>query len=235
RRPNGGPSQEGEWGAEVKTVCAKQGSADWYRARLGIPTSSNFHRILTPKTLELSSQAKEYQYQLLSEWLTGVPHGSESASAFMQRGTQLEPEAAAWYAYDRGVGLEEIGCVLRDDEMVACSPDRLVGEDGGLEIKAPAASTHVRYMVEGLTGYTSQVQGALWLTGRSYWDLLSYHPDMPAVVVRHERDEKHIAALERAVGQFVEELLAAREALLARGCTPTKLRLTHNIAEPEPF
>jgi len=219
----------------MKILRCAQGSSEWHKARLGIPTASNFDRILTAKTLERSTQSRTYRYELLSEWLTGVPHGADSANAFMQRGALLEPQAASWYEYEYGVDTEEVGCVLRDDGMVACSPDRLVGADGGLEIKCPSASTHVRYLVEGLSGYTAQVQGALWLSGRSWWDLCAWHPDLPAVVVRIGRDEKYIAALDAAVSEFVVELEEAQAALLARGCAPAGLRLTPAIADPEPF
>lgn len=219
----------------MKILRCKQGTPAWHRARLGIPTASNFERILTPATLKASTQAKTYRYELLSEWLTGVPHGADATSSFMERGTLLEPRAASWYEYEYGVDCEEVGCVLRDDDMVAASPDRLVGTDGGLEIKCPSASTHVRYLVEGLSGYTAQVQGALWLTGRSWWDLCAWHPDLPAVVVRIERNEQYIAALDAAVSAFVVELQEARSALIARGCMPVGLRLTPAIADPEPF
>jgi len=221
----------------VQILRMKQGSADWHAARLGIPTASNFERILTPAKLERSTQARTYLYELLSEWITGLPHGAETATTFMQRGTQLEPQAASWYEYEYGVDTEEVGIVLSDDGMVGCSPDRLVGDEGGLEIKCPSASVHVRYLVEGLKGYTSQVQGALWLTGRKWWDLVAWHPELPAVVVRHQRDERYIAALDAAMREFVQELQEARSMLLARGCTPAGLRLTPALMVPgdEPF
>lgn len=219
----------------MKILTCKQNTPEWHRARLGIPTASNFDRIVTPAKLERSTQAKSYRYELLSEWLTGIPHGADAPTQFMQRGTMLEPQAASWYEMTRGVDVREVGFVQRDDGLVGCSPDRLVGEDGGLEIKCPAASTHVRYLVEGLTGYTAQVQGSLWISGRKWWDLLAFNPDLPPIVVRIERDERYIAALAQAVDEFVADLLRDRELLESRGCVPSGLQLTPRTADPEPF
>lgn len=213
----------------------KQRTAAWHKARLGIPSASNFEKILSPKQRKASTQAEGYMMQLLAEWLIGVPHDA-GVSAFMDRGTQMEPEAIRWYEYERGLKTSSVGLVLRDDRMVACSPDCLVGEDGGLEVKCPAASTHVYYLLKGLEGYHGQVQGALWLTGRKWWDLLSYHPDLPPVLVRVVRDEEYIAALGPALDTFVSHLQLSREALLRMGCKPaTRLHLVAGQGEAEPF
>jgi hypothetical protein len=219
----------------VILLDVQQGGAEWLKARLGIPTASNFEKVLTPATRKPSTQANGYMRQLLAEWLIGVPHESET-SGFMERGTELEPAAAAWYAHDRDVDVQEVGLVLRDDRMVASSPDRLVGEDGTLEIKCPSAATHVGHLLDGMGGHVGQIQGALWLTGRQWCDLISYHPDLPAVVVRVGRDEEYIAALDAAVSTFVRHMLATRERLLAMGCEPAgRLLIPAGMAKDEPF
>lgn len=201
------------------SIECRQGDSIWHKHRIGIPTASQFERILTPNTRKPSTQATAYRYELLSEWLIGVPHGIE-AQGFMQRGTEMEPEAARWYAYERDVEVKEVGLVMRDDRMVACSPDRLVGEDGLLEVKCPAAHTHIRNMLEGMGGYIGQTQGCLWLTGRKWLDLLSYSPVLPPQIVRIERDEGFIDALKAAIDGFVDGLLRERERLLKMGCVP---------------
>lgn len=216
-----------------------QGGTAWLRARLGIPTASKFDKILTPQTCKPSTQAEGYLRTLLAEWVTGESSDA-GASQFMDRGTQMEPEARSWYAYERDVDLVQVGILLRDDKMVGASPDALVGDDGTLEIKCPAASTHIGYLMDdgrGLLGYSAQVQGALWLSGRKWTDILSYHPAMPKVVVRVERNEKYIAALDAVVSTFVRELLKARELLLSKGCVPSaKMRLTvQQAAMEDPF
>ncbi len=217
--------------------CPQGGSA-WHKARLGIPTASSFDKILTPSTRKLSTQADGYMRTLLAEWVLGEPAGAD-ASQFMDRGTELEPEARAWYAYEREAAVLEVGIVLRDDRMAGASPDGLVGDDGTLEIKCPGAATHVGYLLDGgagLRGYFSQVQGAMWLTGRQWTDILSYHPTMPAVVVRIARDEEYIAALDSAVSNFVALLLRQRARLLDLGCVAaTRVLLTPGMINEEPF
>ncbi len=216
----------------------KQGGAVWHRHRLGIPTASHFYEILTPKTREPSKQAVVYMDRLLAEFFTGVP-ADAAVSAFMDRGTEYEPRARGRYALERDVDIDEVGVILRDDRLVAASPDGLVGEDGQLELKTPGAIGHIRNLRDGMKGYESQVQGGLWLSGRAWCDLVSYHPDMPMAVVRYVRDEEHIEQLEAAVSVFVKHLLRERAALIELGCVPAE-RLNLPLAavakdSPEPF
>jgi predicted phage-related endonuclease len=223
----------------VILLDVEQGSSDWLKARLGIPTASAFDKILTPATRKASTQAHGYMRTLLAEWLTGE-NSDAGSSGFMDRGTQLEPLARSWYAYERGVTVQKVGLVLRDDRMTGASPDGLVDEDGTLEIKCPAASTHVGYLLDGLpSSYFAQIQGALWLTGRKWCDLLSFHPDpdrIPPVVKRFERDEEYIAALDAAVSTFVEHLLRQRTVLIELGCVPEKRALLKpNMRDEDPF
>lgn len=216
-----------------------QGSSTWHKARLGLPTASNFDQILTPQTRKPSTQAAGYMRTLLAEWIVGEP-ASALVSGFMDRGTQLEPAARSWYAMDRDVDVQEVGIVLRDDRMAGASPDGLVGEDGTLEVKCPSAQVHVGYLLnggEGLRGYFAQVQGALWLTGRAWTDVVSFNPAMPAVVVRIPRDEGYIEALDAAVSEFVRVLLLERARLESLGCkAATRLLVpASKVTDTEPF
>ena len=194
----------------------EQGSPEWIAARLGIPTSSCFARIITPKTLKLSSSADGYMCELLAEWMLGAsldPYVSE----WMERGKELEEQAFAYYAFARDAEPSKVGVILSDDAWVGCSPDALVGEDGGLEIKCPAPAKHVANMLDMTTHYMTQVQGGMWLTGRKWWDMMSYHPELPTAIVRIERDEEYIGALASAVGSFLTRLHDAQCALIEAG------------------
>lgn len=197
----------------------KQGSPEWHWARLGIPTASQFSRLLTAKTLKLSSGSEDYMHELLAEWLIGMPVGG-AASGFMARGSEMEAWAVDYYEFQRDVTTSRVGFCLLDNRMAGCSPDRLVGDDGGLEIKCPGAKQHVANLLDMTSDHFAQTQGCLFVTGRKWWDILSYHPDLPSAIVRVERDETYIAALGSAIAQFIERLTAAREKLLALGCEP---------------
>lgn len=197
----------------------KQGSDAWHFARLGIPTASCFDRIMSTKTRKLLAGSEGYMHELLAEWLIGVPNALE-ARGFIERGHDLEPHAVAWYEFQRAIETKPVGVCLRDDRLVACSPDRLVGDDGGMEIKCPAAKGHVANVLDMGDEYFAQVQGSLWITGRKWWDLVSFHPTIPSVIVRIERDEAYIADLEAAMSEFLNRMQAAREALIAHGAEP---------------
>lgn len=190
----------------------QQGSAEWIQARLGIPTASQFDRILTAGG-KVSSQADKYINQLVAEQLLGVPM-DDASGAFLQRGNILEQRAVSYYELQREVDTEVIGFVLRDDQRVGASPDRFVGADGLLEIKCPSAAVHVGYLLdkEGI-GYKVQVQGQLWIAEREWSDTLSYNPELPPALVRQTRDEKFIIALAAAVDQFLEAMDEAKEKL----------------------
>ena len=199
-----------------------QGGADWINARLGIATASQFHRIITPKTAKPAAAAEKYLHQLCAEWAIGQPIAEyEDVQDFMQRGTDMEKEAVAWYELQRETDTTVAGFCLTDDRRAGCSPDRLVGEDGGLEIKCPSAAVHVGYLLgQDPDAYRAQVQGALWITGRAWWDRLSYHPTMPSVLIRQERDEEFIARLAALVSEFCERLEAAKARMRGLGCAP---------------
>jgi hypothetical protein len=181
----------------------EQGSPEWLAARLGIPSASMFAKIVTTKGI-WSASADAYINQLVAERLTGERE-EVFQSHHMLRGTELEPDARDLYSLISDAEVTEVGFCLHDTLSAGCSPDGLIGEDGGLEIKAPAPATHVEYLRGGVlpSKYKQQVMGCLWITGREWWDFVSYHPTMKPLIVRVERDEEYIAALEKCVTKAV--------------------------------
>lgn len=198
----------------------EQRSDEWFRARAGVATASSFDQVLTP-TGKASSQADAYANKLVAECLTGYPAQTET-SAWMQRGVELEDEARDYYAFDQGVDVETVGLLLRDDRRVGCSPDGLVGTDGMVEIKVPAPHTHVEYLLAGdlPAKYRPQVQGQLYVAERQWCDFISYHPDMPPLIVRVERDEAYIASLAEALEKLTGTMDQRLADLSERGILP---------------
>ena len=181
----------------------EQGSPEWLAARLGIPSASMFAKLVTTKGI-WSASADAYINQLVAERLTGERE-EVFQSHHMLRGTELEPDARDLYSLISDAEVTEVGFCLHDTLSAGCSPDGLIGEEGGLEIKAPAPATHVEYLRGGVlpSKYKQQVMGCLWITGREWWDFVSYHPTMKPLIVRVERDEEYIAALEKCVTKAV--------------------------------
>lgn len=195
-----------------------QGSPDWHKLRCGIPTASCFDKILTAKRLDLATGRHAYRFRLLAEAATGEAIEDEYVTSLMERGSIMEGEAARWYEFETGLATQLVGFIKHDTLEVGGSPDRLVGDDGGLEIKCPSSPVHLRYLVDGPDdAYRLQVQGNLWLSERAWWDFVSYHPDLPNVRKRFERDAEVIKTLDQAVRTFIGELDSAKEALRALG------------------
>lgn len=195
-----------------------QGSEQWRKSRLGRPTASRFDKIMTPRTLKPTTgrEREGYMHELLAEWLTGEPVELFATPA-MEYGRLMEPVAVAWYEFQQGIDTTPVGFVLRDDERAGCSPDRLVGADGLLEVKCRQAKAHVACLLGDEIASPTQVQGQLWITEREWADVLGYHERMPAALCRIHRDEKFIKALESAVAQFCAELEEAKQKIAALG------------------
>jgi hypothetical protein len=195
----------------------KQGSPEWIKLRLGIPTASSFEKILTPSG-KASTSVDGYMRELLSELILG--HAIQAPTlAIMQRGHDLEATAVSYYEFQRDVKTKVVGFVTTDDGSYGASPDREVGEDGLLEIKCPTAAVHVGYMLTGGAdrSYWPQLQGQLLVTGRKWVDIVSYHPDMDMVLVRVERDEEYINTLSKHLAVFCDRLRLGLELLKERG------------------
>ena len=197
----------------------QQGSKEWRRLRAGIPTASMFGQILTPGG-EPSKSAPEYMHKLLAERIMGRPL-EEHITLWMQRGTELEAEAVAYYEFERNTDTVRVGFMTNDERTVGASPDRLVGEEGLLEIKVPSPQIHVGYLLGGKEvdkKYKPQCQGQLWISGRKWLDIQSYSPDgMPPVIVRVERDDDYISKLEATVTTFSRLLEERAAEFLERG------------------
>jgi len=187
-----------------------QNSDDWDRLRLGIPTASEFKKILTPAG-KLSKQADKYMMKLLAEWYFGGPledPQTQYQSEWMERGHFLEQQAVDSFELEWNVATIPGGFVTTDDGRVGCSPDRLIGDDGVLEIKNPSPTNHMKFMVERSVDdeHYPQVQGQLYICERQYAAVVSHCPAFPDVIIRVPRDEEYIGHLADALLQFNEKL-----------------------------
>lgn len=190
-------------------------SAHWFYLRAGKPTSSEFHRIVTP-TGKPSAQSTDYAHRLLAELMLGRPMDEDIRTEWMARGQELEDGAFQAYEFERNLETSLGGFITTDDGAIGCSPDRLVGDDGILEIKCPAAGTHVGYLASPESMKQEkwpQVQGQLYVSERDFVDLMSYHPELPPLIVRVRRDDKYIGLLDSALREFVDQLIVTRTKL----------------------
>lgn len=187
----------------MKLYDCEQLSEAWFELHRGRPTASRFGRIITPRTGKLAAGADDLICELVAErfYPGQLIELAQPPSRAMLHGTQCEPEARRFYEMEVGRDVREVGFLATDDERFGASPDGLVGEDGGLELKCPQGKTQVRYLLDGVLpdDYRAQVHGCLIVSGRAWWDFLSYCPGLPPFLIRTYPDEftvKLLAALE---------------------------------------
>src|SRR3990167_2009247 len=188
----------------MRIIECTQGTPEWFAARCGIPTASNFDKILCVDG-KLSKQRTKYLYQLAGETITGIAEESYQNSN-MQRGIEMEAEARQLYELVTGHKVQEIGFCLADG--YGASPDGLVGKEGILEIKCPTLSVHVGYLLEDMLpmDYWQQLQGQLLVTGREWVDFMSYSPGIKPLIIRVKREKKFLKLLEVELKRFSTEL-----------------------------
>lgn len=205
----------------------------WFAERAGKITASRMHDVMLERDREpfksgpRKGQPKPppaaltaYAHQIASERLTGRPRRQIKAAA-LQWGQDVEPAAVAAYQAETGEIVQMSGFVVHPDlPYVGASPDFLVGSDGGGEIKSPESSeVHLETLLTGLPSeHVEQIQGGLWVTGRQWWDFVSYHPDFPPhlrlYVQRVPRDDDYIERLAAACIQMesdVQEIIQKLE------------------------
>ncbi|HEY1242222.1 MAG TPA: YqaJ viral recombinase family protein [Bryobacteraceae bacterium] len=212
----------------------EQNTLEWQRLRLGIATASDFHRIMTPKKRQLSAQANDYMHLLLAEWWSGEPMEYEYQSPWMERGQALEDQAVAAYEGLTGLLTTRGGFWTTDDGLIGCSPDRMVGVDGDLEIKCPLLPRQIANALseEAKDDYLCQLQGRMMIHGRQWIDVFSFHPLLVMDPVRVFRDEAFIADLRRTLSAFVDVLLKTRVLLSERH--PAAFAAVRKRLEPRP-
>ena len=206
----------------------EQGSQAWHEARLGIPTASQFSRIVTPGG-KLSEARETYLGELLAEWALGEEL-TDFQSEWMERGQDLEADAFRYYAFHADAEPVKVGFVYRDEgRSVGASPDGLVGEHGAIELKCPGPGKHLVWLSRDVCPkeHFAQVQGHIWVCGLDWCDFVSYHPGLPPFIVMCEPASVYQAALDEHMPTFIAEIEAGRERLLELGVQPPE-------PEPEP-
>ena len=210
----------------MKIWDVKQGSDEWHLLRAGIPTASNFGKIITPAGRP-SKQAEKYIYKCIAEIAAGEPEAPGSTNEWMERGLELEQEAADWYAMQTGSDVRTVGFVTDDQQRWGASPDRLIYDGdvivGGVEIKCPAPWTFVKNAIgnELPSKYIPQVQGQIYIGELPWVDWVVYHPLFGGLAVRVLPDDEFCATLENCLLGFDEK----KEVLLA------DFRKTYTVSE----
>jgi hypothetical protein len=162
----------------IQIIECEQGTEEWCAARLGIPTASKFATVMAKgKEGGASKTRSEYMRKLAGELLTG-----EQMDCFTnhhtERGKVMEDEARTLYAFMRDCEPQTIGFIRNGQK--GCSPDSLIGKDGGLEIKTALPHIQVERLLAGTchpstaprfkatSGLPSANGGTSFPTGRAF-------------------------------------------------------------------
>lgn len=177
--------------------CPQQSEA-WFNVRKLKLTASEAQAIgNNGKGLE------SYVTRLMAEYLSSAP-SEHFTSKDTERGNELEPFAREMYELERGVTVEQVG-FIEMNKYVGGSPDGLVGEDGGTEIKCQNDLKHYQLLLKGEkeidSSYIWQAHMNLLITRRLWWDLIFYNPNFKQslIIFRIEPEVEKEKALEEGI------------------------------------
>lgn len=214
-----------------------QGSDDWFAARRGLLTASEIRLILTP-TLKIADNEKTrtHVWELAAQRISGHVEPTYIGDE-MLRGQEDEILARELYS-EHYAPVEEVGFITNDKWgfKIGCSPDGLIGDDGGLEVKSRRQKYQIQTIAEHAMpdDFLLQVQTCLLVTGRAWWDFVSYSGGLEMVTIRILPDEKVQAAIVEAATAFeakVAEKIAAYEGVRKSGARliPTERRVDQEM------
>lgn len=196
----------------------QQGTDEWFACRKGIPTASEFSTVMAKGKGGAPSKTRAgYMSRLAREVITGQPQLPTFSNEHTERGRLHEDRAREVYCFTTGLITRRVGFIRNGN--VGCSPDSLVGEDGGLEIKCPTEDIQKkRIALQKLpTEYKAQIQGSMYVTARDWWDFESYFDGIEAVIIRVERDDTYIRKLAEELAIFNDELAELTEKMRREG------------------
>jgi len=194
----------------VKIHNCEQRTPEWWALRIGIPTASEFKKLVTSKG-EPSKSADDYALRL-----AGEIHANQAeldawpGNTYTDRGRGLEERAVERYEFINDVQVERVGFITDDDMRMGYSPDGLVNPEGLIEVKCLKAENHIKVLLYHLrydrcpSTYVMQPQGGLMICEREWCDLIFYHPHLPFLTIRQLPETYLHDALRRQI-EHVEE------------------------------
>lgn len=202
----------------------KQGTEEWYIARLGHITGSRFEDVIAlDKTGKRFLKSRETAIaEITLELITGSP-GATWTSKATEWGKYHEPFARAAYEIETGNLCNTIGFVQHKKHLqVGCSPDGIISNRLGWEAKCPYTVTvHLDTLLNGMPKeHMAQVQGGMWCCDLDEWDFISYHPFFPTQMRLYiqtiKRDQKFIDDMEEKVLSAIKEINDTVDKLISK-------------------
>lgn len=191
---------------------SEQGSDEWHKVRVGKFTASRAGDLMKQqRNGQPYATRKNYITEVALARLTGqVPEFVETAA--MKEGRERERTAALAYSFETGNETEQTG-FWHTDTYGASPDDLIVEQNGGVEYKNPLAATHYQTLMtkEIPEHYYWQIIQCLYVTGKDFWDYVSYHPDFPPNAQLFIKRVRRVAVKEDLKKLQVELIQANKE------------------------
>lgn len=190
----------------------EQNSLEWLNLRAGKVTASEFGSFLTTDfQLRTGQMVKSYVARKVAELWVGPLPGFNTLD--MDFGKIREEEAIPTFSFETGLQVDRVAFITDDAEKIGCSPDGLIGDDSGLEVKCPTAEVHTKYLLQGEvpSDYIQQIHASMFVTGRKSWKFLSYRRSFPMLILDVQRDED----IQEAIGYAVATIIKMIDTSLA--------------------
>jgi hypothetical protein len=193
-------------------IPCEQKTPEWLQLRCGRVTGSRITDVLAEIKKGEAATRRNYRTEIIAETLTGLPAESYISPA-MQWGIDTEPFARAAYELTCNTTVDTVGFAIHPHiPRFGCSPDGLLGDDGGAEFKCPNTATHLDWILAGVVPeeHKPQMLANMSCTGRKWWEFVSFDPRLPRhlqlFIRRFVRDETRIAEIEAKVQKFLAEV-----------------------------
>ena len=180
----------------IKFHNVEQKTDEWFALKSGVLSASDATAI-GANGAGLETLCREKALELI-----GVKKESFT-NTDTDRGNRLEPVGRAAYEFKTGLSVIEFGFITNDlYPNAGISPDGIIGDDGGCEIKARNNLKHLG-LIFGDTKEIpyNQIQMSLMITEREWWDFISINPDFskPLFIKRIFPDLKYFAKLQTGI------------------------------------
>lgn len=203
----------------MKIHDVSQRTLDWAKLHVGIPTASGFSNLLTPEfKIREGEMPRSYLHLKIAEAWRGQPVIDLNTFS-IEQGDIVEGEARPFFELETNQKVCEVGFITTDDGLAGCSPDGLIGDDCGLEIKCPSVQMHVKYLLDGVLpkDYAAQVHGSMYVTEYPRWTFLSYRRNFPPFIITVERDNEIMEKIAKALERFHENFDIAKKKMVEWG------------------
>jgi len=181
-----------------------QGSEEWLKIRELKLTASHAQEIAN-----IGKGLDTYTNNIVCESFA-ITKDEGYTNTDMARGNDLEEEARVIYEMETGNKVKQVG-FIEFSEYVGCSPDGLISEDGGIEIKSLNNKVYTELVLTGKISskYIWQIQMNLFITGRKWWDFVAYNPNYykSLWIQRVEPDSKKFERIQEGITKGTKILL----------------------------